>query len=86
MSTATFEEAYRSWNTLIERDAVPFASLDKAERIILDHEPRSASDAVKIVHVLRTNAEAGQRGDGRDVKALARLHRWLEPQALAPRV
>lgn len=81
MSKTTFEEAYRNWNSLIaaETDAA-FVDFEKAEQIILDHTPVTAADAVKIVHVLKANAEVGSRGDGRDVKALDRLHGWLVPQ------
>lgn len=81
MSKTTFEEAYRSWNGLLgaETDAA-FIELESAEQVILDHQPLTPAEAVKIIHVLKSNAEVGPRGDGRDVGALHRLHCWLAPQ------
>jgi len=80
MSRKTFEVAYLDWNNLIGRESeTAYPTLETAEQVILDYMPATAADAVKIVHVLKANAEIGPRGDGRDVQALARLREWLEP-------
>lgn len=80
MSTKTLAAAFRSWSALstMESDEATDA-LELAERSILDHHPTDAEDAAIIIRVLRANAGAGPRSDGRDIGALGRIEHWLSP-------
>ncbi|RZJ00361.1 MAG: hypothetical protein EON90_07525 [Brevundimonas sp.] len=51
--------------------------LDKLERIVLSHVPQSASEALEILAVLRSNIETGQRSDELDLQACDNLTEWL---------
>lgn len=81
MANTPLEASYSRWIRLLSRtNDEAFDAREAAERVILDHRPACAADAVKIVHVLKKNLEAGPREDGRDVRALNRLQNWLKPQ------
>lgn len=59
------------------KDDIDFGAIDRLERIILSHTPRSAYEAYEMVSVLRTNVQAGQRCDQLDVRACDNLMEWL---------
>ncbi|MCV0416523.1 MAG: hypothetical protein K5831_16790 [Brevundimonas sp.] len=60
-------------------EADGFDVVDRLERLILDHEPRSAAEAAAMLEMVGENLEAGGRSDGRDVRALKRVIAFLRP-------
>jgi len=59
--------------------------LDRLERLILTHRPRSIPETIAMLEVVIPNVEAGGRGDGADVQALQSVLAYLStlpaPQA-----
>ena len=55
--------------------------LNKLERLILDHSPRSIAETVSMLGVIIPNVEIGGRVDGADVAALANIRTFLESLA-----
>ncbi|MBB4799083.1 hypothetical protein U0030_10090 [Brevundimonas bullata] len=55
--------------------------LNKLERLILDHIPRSIAETVSMLGVIIPNVEIGGRVDGADVAALANIRTFLESLA-----
>lgn len=51
--------------------------LDRLERLILTHRPRSIPEIIAMLGVVIPNVEAGGRGDGADVKALENIMSYL---------
>lgn len=51
--------------------------VDRAECAILDHRPRTPSEALLVLDVLALNVSAGERSDSRDVGAIENLKAWV---------
>ena len=60
--------------------------LDRLERLILTHRPRSVPETIAMLEVVIPNVEAGGRGDGADVQALQSILAYLGelPPLLTP--
>lgn len=52
-------------------------SMERLERLILDHSPTSAAEAASMLDVIIPDVEAGGRSDGRDVRALCSIRTYL---------
>lgn len=75
----TFEDAAVFWRTLLGQDAEPvWDRFAEAERVILDHLPRSAAEALTMFDVLLEQVD--MRSDGYDLRALHNLRRFLASQ------
>lgn len=73
----TFESALACWDQLRGNPEDDWGRFETAEQFLLDHTPRSAQEAARVVRVL---VEQGgeRRSDDRDLEALGRLHQFLE--------
>ncbi|WP_428150814.1 hypothetical protein [Brevundimonas sp.] len=54
-----------------------YRTLERLERIILDHKPHTPDEAVAMLDVIIPDVSAGGRSDGRDVKALCSIRSML---------
>jgi hypothetical protein len=76
----TFTGAVALWNDArLSLDEDKWESLSTAEVVILDHNPASALEAVRIVEVLLDQG-GDPRTDGKDRSALGRLRDFLFAQ------
>ncbi|MGX8273809.1 hypothetical protein ACWQV9_14095 [Brevundimonas diminuta] len=51
--------------------------IERLEKIILRHSPKSAEEAATMLDVVAVNVSAGQRCDGLDVAAIESVSSWL---------
>ncbi len=59
------------------QDDAAYRTYERLERIVLDHIPRSAEEAARMLDVIIPDVQAGGRSDGRDVKALRNIRSML---------
>lgn len=76
MSSMSFETASRLWLDLADAESGDDAYF-RAERLILEHRPRSDHEAILIAEVLAESIAGGERSDGRDVLAARNLQLWI---------
>jgi hypothetical protein len=58
-------------------DDATYRTLERLERIILDHKPHTAGEAVSMLDVIIPDVSSGGRSDGRDVRALCSIRSML---------
>lgn len=76
----TFETATSFWARTRQNPEGVWDAFISAERFLLDHRPRTASEAAQILALLVDQGDE-RRTDGRDVEALARVRRYLQQLA-----
>ena len=69
------EDAVKAYRCVTEDDG--FEMVDRLERLILDHNPHSANEAALMLEMVGENLEVGGRSDGRDLRALKRVIRFI---------
>ena len=65
----------KAYQSVTEGDG--FYLVDRLERQILDHNPRSGSEAALMLEIVAGNLAVGGRSDGRDVQAVKRIIGFL---------
>lgn len=78
MGRANYADALSDFRRLSEE--TPLDAIEILERIILDHEPQNINEIPGMLEVLIPDVEAGGRSDGRDVRALWRIHGYLSSE------
>ena len=79
MGRASFSQAIAHY-PYVRCDERGYLALEKLERIILDHCPKTSSEAVAMLNVAIPDISSGGRSDGRDVKALRSIRTLLAAQ------
>lgn len=78
MGRANFEQAATEFQLAGTReDDATYRTLERLERIILDHTPHTPDEAVTMLDVIIPDVSAGGRSDGRDVRALCSIRSML---------
>ena len=78
MGYASFSLAIAQVSDLSQRyDEASWPAVETLERVILDHRPHSAPEAVAMLDVVISDVTGGGRADGRDVKALQAIRSML---------
>jgi len=77
MGQATFSQATARIAEVRALDDNDFPAVNQLERIILEHRPRTAAEAVAMLDLIIPDLAAGGRCDGRDVVALASIRTLL---------
>lgn len=75
MGQAMFQQMVTEFN--LGADGDYSGSIERLEKLILDHAPTSASEAVSMLDLIIPEVEAGGRSDGRDVRALVSIRTYL---------
>ncbi len=78
MGRANFSEAAAKFPVVMgSEDDSAYRTLERLERIILDHIPHTPKEAVVMLDVIIPDVSAGGRSDGRDVRALSSIRTML---------
>lgn len=78
MSRSAFSQAtIQLPQVSLSEDEAAFNALERLERIILDHVPRSVHEAVAMLDVIIPGLTEGGRSDGLDIEALANIRSML---------
>lgn len=78
MGYASFSQAIAQVSDLSQRyDEASWRAVETLERVILDHRPTSAMEAVAMLDVVIADVTGGGRADGRDIKALVAIRSLL---------
>ncbi|MNS73129.1 hypothetical protein D3C72_1065600 [compost metagenome] len=72
-----FLETVEAYRTSIDTEG-DHDVLEKLERLILGHTPRSIAEIISMLGVIIPNVELGGRGDGADVAALESIQTYLQ--------
>lgn len=78
MGSASFSRAIEQVSTLSHGyDEKSWKAVESLERVILDHRPSTAPEAVAMLDVVISDVIGGGRADGRDIKALQSIRSML---------
>jgi hypothetical protein len=78
MGRANFSQATAEFHLMSETEGeAAYQTLQRLERIILDHTPHTPFEAVAMLDIIIPDVSAGGRSDGRDVKALCSIRSML---------
>ena len=58
-------------------DVTGYRTLERLERVILDHQPSSPNEAIAMLDLVIPEVLAGGRSDGRDASALMNIRTML---------
>ncbi len=79
MGYASFSQAVAQVSDLSQRyDEASWRAVETLERVILDHRPTSAMEAVAMLDMVISDVIGGGRADGRDIKALQAIRAMLD--------
>ena len=81
MGRACFSKAVEDFSShTLAANGTGWRALETLERVILDHQPTSPSEAVAMLDIVISDVIGGGRADGRDIKALQAIRSMLSDQ------